>query len=324
MAFGMVTILPSSAWETVNALLKRDWNKPMLSDLAKDIGIVLDGLMQPDRKEFIKEFKKKYQHALEPVDFSKSGVPELMRPLKSVLEQRVALMQATRTATFEGAGTNAGAAAASLSEVDIPRFTGPGFDRERTQVAFALLFGKFEEKWGTIFKEERAAAGEAAEADVLPKGQLARTGKPLTQSEQRQWANVEDKARAEMGGPNALFKAHLEQSNIRVAMNNGDRLNCLIISLLQHATGNYDDPSPAAAAKYRAMIDHDDMLFSDDGDFAEIVAAINKDYNVDMNVLCVRADEEGVPFFEGDFQTGKDNVVIWNQGMHYEALVSKT
>lgn len=298
----------------------------MLSDLAKDIGTVLDGLMQPDRKEFIKEFKNKYQNVLEPVDFSKSGVPELMRSLKPVLERRVALMRATRSAAAEGESSYV--AAASRSVADIPPFTGPGFDQKRTQAAFELLSGKFEEKWGAIFKEERAATGEAEEPDdqanILPKAKLAQKKKPLTQSEQRQWTDVEDKARAEMAAPNALFRAYLEKSNIRVAKNNGNKLNCLIISLLQHATGNYDDPNPAAAAKYRAMIDHDDMLYSDDDDFAKIVAAINKDYNVDMNVLCVRADEAGIPFFEGDLQTGKDKVVIWNQGMHYEALVSKT
>lgn len=118
----------------------------------------------------------------------------------------------------------------------------------------------------------------------------------------------------------------MKARNIAIVPNNGDGLNCLIISLLQHATKDYASQHTEMAGKLRTAVQKkfpdvgNNMLYSDDIVFKSLVNFINKKFDADMNVLIVQPDENGTPVVLPFNPTGKNDVVIIQQGAHYEAV----
>ncbi|MFZ6640124.1 hypothetical protein ACO0LL_10315 [Undibacterium sp. TC4M20W] len=118
----------------------------------------------------------------------------------------------------------------------------------------------------------------------------------------------------------------MKARNIGIVPNNGDGLNCLIISLLQHATKDYGSQHTEMAGKLRTAVQNkypevgSKMLYSDDAPFKSLVNFINKKFNADMNVLIVQPDENGKPVVLPTNRTGNNDVVIIQKGAHYEAV----
>jgi hypothetical protein len=117
----------------------------------------------------------------------------------------------------------------------------------------------------------------------------------------------------------------LARHGAMVAPNEGQGMNCLILSLLQHATSNYRLPDQRmvdTANQIRADLHlGDGMLLADDPDFKRLVDHINKRHpSAQLNVTV------SIPFSAREFvSTGFDNgrpnhVVILQGGSHYEAV----
>lgn len=169
-------------------------------------------------------------------------------------------------------------------------------------------------------------------APHMPATQASASANPGDQSAdaQRRADEAIRRAVADMASGNAKFMKWLEQNNIEAVTNNGYGLNCLIIALLQHATGGYGnefEPALAAEAqKIRRKLNIDDgMLYSDDTTASKIVGAINADHHTNMVLVEVQADEAGQPVIPilPDQLSERDRVVVWQKGNHFEALRAK-
>ena len=114
-----------------------------------------------------------------------------------------------------------------------------------------------------------------------------------------------------------------------VVPNQGKNQNCLLISLIQHATGNYKSQHAKAASDYKDLLIRQsqgqigkfDALHDDSELITALVKRINARYQTDMRVDFYTADLDGNPAIRsvGD---GKKPVIIFNQVGHFEAVVS--
>ncbi len=122
------------------------------------------------------------------------------------------------------------------------------------------------------------------------------------------------------------------QHNIRAAENSGHAsMDCLIISLLQHATGRYDAQSEPLlaeqAARYRSVLarEHpeieqgDRMLYDDEPAVAALMRMVNRDYRVDMNLQLIMPSVSGPVRFQSS-GLGTDPVGIVMFGNHFQAV----
>ena len=121
------------------------------------------------------------------------------------------------------------------------------------------------------------------------------------------------------------------QRGIGAAYNSGHGMDCLIISLLQHATGRYDtqaEPELAArAAGYRAQLAQtypeieqgDRMLYDDEPAVEALIRAINEDHQVDMNVQLITPSADGPVRFQPS-ALGSEPVGVVMFGNHFQAV----
>jgi hypothetical protein len=121
------------------------------------------------------------------------------------------------------------------------------------------------------------------------------------------------------------------QRGIGAAYNSGHGMDCLIISLLQHATGRYDTQSEpelaARAAGYRARLAQtypeieqgDRMLYDDEPAIEALIRAINQDHQVDMNVQLVTPSADGPVRFQPS-ALGSEPVGVVMFGNHFQAV----
>lgn len=122
------------------------------------------------------------------------------------------------------------------------------------------------------------------------------------------------------------------QHGIQAADNSGHAsMDCLIISLLQHATGRYDaqaEPRLAAhAARYREALAGeypeiergDRMLYDDEPAVAALLRRINRDYGVSMNLQLIMPSADGPVRFQAS-ALGMDPVGIVMFGNHFQAV----
>lgn len=115
-----------------------------------------------------------------------------------------------------------------------------------------------------------------------------------------------------------------------VVSNQGKNQNCLLISLLQHASGNYQSQHESEASHYKQIltgkshgqIGKHDALYDDTELMTSLINRINKKYNRDMRVDFYTADLNGNPAIRS-VGTGKKPVIIFNQVGHFEAVISK-
>lgn len=134
-----------------------------------------------------------------------------------------------------------------------------------------------------------------------------------------------------MGEGRAETLQWFEQRGISAAYNSGSGMDCLIISLLQHATGRYDrasEPELAeTAARYRAQLAQtypeieqgDRMLYDDEPALEALIRTVNRDYRADMNVQLIAPSAEGPVRFQAS-ALGTQPVGIVMFGNHFQAV----
>lgn len=132
----------------------------------------------------------------------------------------------------------------------------------------------------------------------------------------------------------APTQASLEQSGFSVVKNNGDRNNCLLISMVQHATGDYSQPHTEQVRKYREkLVGEGHVLNGDPMTFTgaagkRLVAMINEDPQTQhpLHVVGVTqvAGRTHLDHIGADQQAANvREVMIWDQGGHFEAVKPK-
>ena len=123
-----------------------------------------------------------------------------------------------------------------------------------------------------------------------------------------------------------------EQQGLHAADNSGHAsMDCLIISLLQHATGRYDAQSEpllaAQAARYREALAGeypeiergDRMLYDDEPAIAALMQRVNSDYGVNMNLQLIMPSVDGPVRFQAS-ALGTDPVGVVMFGNHFQAV----
>lgn len=132
----------------------------------------------------------------------------------------------------------------------------------------------------------------------------------------------------------APVRAWLANRGIETVPNSGTGMNCLLISLLQHATGRYDkvfEPKLAdEAKKCRAVLEQahpeiaesDRMLYADEPAIKAALAYINTRCGANLDVHWVEPHADGHPVRWLRSTTGEDPVAIIRFGEHFEALRS--
>lgn len=121
-----------------------------------------------------------------------------------------------------------------------------------------------------------------------------------------------------------------------IRRNNGNQNNCLIISMLQHATGDYHSEHAAQAKHYKKLLVErsggeekgSNALFSDDELTRWLIARINRDFFGDRRELYLKfrfvtADLDGKPAVR---TTGEGSRIagIVDMAGHYEAFTART
>lgn len=174
---------------------------------------------------------------------------------------------------------------------------------------------------------EDGSDAESVQGDVVRSSRA-----PLNPSEQRRAQAALGSARDYINQESMpATRAWLAQRGIMVAHNNGgdNKVDCLIIALLQHAKRDYGDVEHAALAK--ECRDHlktlhpglgNQMLYPDDQAFVDLVAYVNQKFGRRMQVLIAMPGPDGHPVMLPTIPTGSpDDLVVLLQGaMHYEAL----
>lgn len=131
--------------------------------------------------------------------------------------------------------------------------------------------------------------------------------------------------------------ANYEKKGYQFAHNSGKSNNCLIISILQHLTGNYKSNHDVAAAKYRTELDkklkdglnakqkkafqENAMLPPDHIDW--LIKEMAKDKTLKNKSLTVElwmANAQGEPI-SFSIGNGKDNAIIFQRVNHFEAVI---
>lgn len=128
----------------------------------------------------------------------------------------------------------------------------------------------------------------------------------------------------------------LQDNNYAVATNHGTGMNCLLISLLQHAMRNYDDEHEQLAQQIRAKLEekHGDIepggmlsVFpGNDSIFQAAVAIINYELDAGLDPILVFPAEDGHPTKGRDddkIEIGsRKNLIVYgrNGSLHFEAL----
>ena len=127
---------------------------------------------------------------------------------------------------------------------------------------------------------------------------------------------------------NIKFVPWMGRFGIRETFVSGIDSNCLINSLIQHATGRYDKSNFKKASEFRKKMmqkypDQSAMLYDDHESTELIIDLINQDYGVNLMVCFVQAYNNGLPFITSLVGSKDgDPVVVWQQGAHYVSLVS--
>jgi len=134
-----------------------------------------------------------------------------------------------------------------------------------------------------------------------------------------------------MGTGRAETLQWFEQHGISAAYNSGHGMDCLIISLLQHATGRYDRESEPELAElaghYRSQLTQthpeieqgDRMLYDDEPAIEALIRSINRDYQADMNVQLITPSVDGPVRFQGS-ALGSNPVGVVMFGNHFQAV----
>ena len=129
---------------------------------------------------------------------------------------------------------------------------------------------------------------------------------------------------------NLRLRKWFDENNYLIKPNSGKENNCLLISLLQHVTGDYDSQHSKRAQHYKSIlqnvskgtINSFDPLYSDSDWTIFMINKINQDYATDISVDFYSADGDGKPAVLRVGE-GKNSVIIFDQGGHFEAVITK-
>lgn len=265
------------------------------------------------------EFQAQYKWLFDHVDFNSSTTVKAMNKLRLQCENAVWNAPAALDMEAAVAASKAEEKAAMNKAVEVPATPAtpvvhPGFDLLRTRLAFERINTEH------LSHLEAVYPGIATQSDGAGAASLAGQDAPLSM-QAREYAA---KWMGELGPENARLRTWLADNDIAVIPNAGRGNNCLIISLLQHATGNYADVHHAKAQEIRNLLEHDGMLHCDNAEeFAVVLALINAEYGTNMRPYFVQASKLWTPYVLPEADIGEDPVMIWHQGNHYEALVAK-
>lgn len=127
---------------------------------------------------------------------------------------------------------------------------------------------------------------------------------------------------------NIMFTRWLENQGLEATSVSGSRLDCFIISLIQHATGKYGQRSFRDSQDIRNKIlekypSQSGMLHPDNEVARFVLDKINERYNVNLCAYVLQANSDGLPFIYhriGQSSKESDCVYIWQKGRHFVAI----
>ncbi len=165
-----------------------------------------------------------------------------------------------------------------------------------------------------------AVQGFATAASVQPSDPLQRLRADMATQDHR------DHLARNMAGTRAWLDGH----GIAAAPNRGGNgVDCLIISLLQHATRQYGSEHAQLASRYRAELKKafpqvgNDMLLPDDHAFQWLVNRLNRDFGRSLQVQVYTPGPEGHPVMLPQIGQGSEPVAVLQGPAHFEALTMK-
>ena len=126
----------------------------------------------------------------------------------------------------------------------------------------------------------------------------------------------------------AKLRTWFTDRGYQIIPNHAENNNCLLTSLIQHATGDYQSEHKDKAEKYKALliqstketIQPQDSLYEDTPAMARIIAMINKDHGCQHQVDFYTADLRDDPLVMSVGKSDK-RVIIFNQVGHFEAVL---
>ncbi len=175
--------------------------------------------------------------------------------------------------------------------------------------------------------KEIEQANEAALAEAIQQSLNEKPVRQKNSTSQRKITTTEWSAHTKN---NLSLRKWFDENNFLIKPNSGKENNCLLISLLQHATGDYDSQHSKRAQHYKSIlqniskgtINSFDPLYSDSDWTTFMINKINQDYGTDFSVDFYSADGDGKPAVLSVGQ-GKKSVIIFDQGGHFEAVIAK-
>jgi hypothetical protein len=168
-----------------------------------------------------------------------------------------------------------------------------------------------------------AALAMAIQASLDDMAKVNNTVKPETRSIPQEELQAQRKI-------NDKLRDWFTDRDMTVVANQGKNQNCLLISLLQHASGNYQSQHEDAAIHYKDLLTREsqgrikkyDALYDDTTLMTTLIHRLNEQYLSDMRVDFYTADLDGNPAIRS-VGNGKKPVIIFNQVGHFEAVVSR-
>jgi hypothetical protein len=207
---------------------------------------------------------------------------------------------------------------------DEPGRLSASFDAQAT----ALALRSIPELGATARATQEAIPAARPESAFVPRPEQA----AIPMAERNEPRELERQRDMMMGAGRDETLRWFAQHGIVAADNSGHAsMDCLIISLLQHATGRYDaqaEPRLAAqAARYREALAGeypeiergDRMLYDDEPAVATLLRRINRDYGVSMNLQLIMPSADGPVRFQAS-ALGTDPVGIAMFGNHFQAV----
>jgi hypothetical protein len=120
----------------------------------------------------------------------------------------------------------------------------------------------------------------------------------------------------------------LNQAGYRIVRNSGKNNNCLLISLLQHVTGNYKSQHSEEAARYKAILEKEsngdigqlDPLYFDTHLIEALIKRMGEDYGREISINLYVAYDNG-KLSERIIGSGAEQFTIFDEGEHFEAVL---
>lgn len=142
-----------------------------------------------------------------------------------------------------------------------------------------------------------------------------------------------------MASCNAAFSPWLESNNLRVVPTSGDGNNCLIVSLICHATGDYEADHQVQAAVLRKelvakfKIEETQMLLPGSPEVSYLLDQLGQSHPPIMHIAEIQPGPDGIPqmlradgtpFFYMAELEGRRIAPIFQYGAHFEPIIARS